>query len=458
MLDVEPIPMNHVTRRQFVRTSAVAAAAFTAPLIIPSRLLGADAPSNRIRVGHIGCGRIARGHDMPGVFKSGLADVVAVCDLDSKRLAAGKALIDKFYRDAGATPPEVAIYGNYRELLARKDIDAVTISLPDHQHAEVAQAESVLLRDAVVASGRVLQVGSQQRSWGPNEQFRKACEFVRSGRVGRLKRVEIGLPIDPTKPDDPAQPVPANLNYDAWLGPTPDVYYTEQRVHSQQLNKEGQLDISSRPGWLRNESYCLGMITGWGAHHFDVAHWGMNLEYSGPTRIEGKGEFPANQIWNVHGKYNVHLTYPGDIQMRVSDELPNGIKFIGEDGWIFVCRDTGNSPTAKLSEETTQNWLDASNPKLLDPNGVTVQFPASLSHHKNWLECVKSRATPLSPAAMAHHSNTACILSWIAMKTARPLTWDHAAQRFVNDEAANAMLSRPERPGHGAFQLAKSRS
>ena len=200
--------MNHVTRRQFVRTSAVAAAAFTAPLIIPSRLLGADAPSNRIRVGHIGCGRIASGHDMPGVFKSGLADVVAVCDLDSKRLAAGKGLIEKFYRDAGATAPDIAMYGNYRELLARKDIDAVTISLPDHQHAEVAlaaiyaskdvylqkpftmtQTESVLLRDAVVASGRVLQVGSQQRSWGPHEQFRKACEFVRSGRVGRLKQV-----------------------------------------------------------------------------------------------------------------------------------------------------------------------------------------------------------------------------------------------------------------------------
>jgi len=228
--------MKNITRRQFVRSSALAAAAVSAPLFLPSRLFGAEAPSSRIRVGQIGCGRIARGHDMPGVFKSGLADIVAVCDLDSKRLAAGKALVDKFYREAGTPPPEVMIYGDYRELIARKDIDAVVISLPDHQHAEVAlaaiyagkdvylqkpftmtQAESVLLRDAVVASGRVLQVGSQQRSWGPHEQFRKACEFVRSGRVGRLKQVEIGLPIDPTKPDDPQQPVPANLNYDGLL-------------------------------------------------------------------------------------------------------------------------------------------------------------------------------------------------------------------------------------------------
>jgi myo-inositol 2-dehydrogenase/D-chiro-inositol 1-dehydrogenase len=462
-----------VSRRDFVRTAAGVTAAFAAPLILPSRLFGADAPSNRIRVGHIGCGRIASGHDMPGVFKSDLADVVAVCDLDSKRLAAGKALIEKFHRDAGKTIPEIATYGNYHELLARKDIDAVTISLPDHQHAEVAlaairarkdiylqkpftmtHAESVILRDAVAKSDRILQVGSQQRSWGPHEQFRKACEFVRSGRVGRIKAVEIGLPIDPTKPDDPVQPVPPNLNYDMWLGPTPEVYYTEQRVHPQKPNPDGSPDVVSRPGWLRNESYCLGMITGWGAHHFDVAHWGMDQEFGGPTKIEGKGEFPTNSIWNVHGKYDVHLTYPGDVHLRVSDELQNGIKFIGDEGWIFVCRDTGNSPTAALSEQTTLNWLAASDPKLLDPEGVKVKFPASLSHHKNWLECVKTRATPLSPAAMAHHSNTACILSWIAMKTARPLTWDTKAERFVNDAAANAMLSRPERAGYGATRLA----
>ncbi len=456
-----------LSRRDFVRTLASTAAVFSVPLIVPSRLLGADAPSNRIRVGHIGCGRIARGHDMPGVFKSGLADVVAVCDLDAKRLAAGKELIEKFYRDAGQTAPAIGTYGNYRELLARKDIDAVTISLPDHQHAEVAikalragkdvylqkpftmtHAESVLLRDEVAKSGRILQVGSQQRSWGPNEQFRKACEFVRSGRVGRIKAVEIGLPIDPTKPDDPQQPVPANLNYDLWLGPTPEVYYTEQRVHS-------QTDIGSRPGWLRNESYCLGMITGWGAHHFDVAHWGMDQEFGGPLKIEGRGEFPTNKIWNVHGAYHVELTYPGDVRMTVSDKLQNGIKFIGDQGWIFVARDEGATASdPKSNTPGSLHWLAASDPKLLDPAGVVVQFPHSLSHHRNWLECVKTRATPLSPAAMAHHSNTACILSWIAMKTGRPLTWDGSAGRFIGDDAANAMLTRPERAGYGALRLA----
>lgn len=460
-----------VSRRQFLRTSAGVAAAAAVPLIIPSRLLGAAAPSNRIRVGCIGAGRIARGHDMPGVFRSGLADIVAVCDLDTKRLVQGRELIEKLYRDAGQTAPEIATFADYRELLARPDIDAVTISLPDHQHAEVGlravlagkdvylqkpftmtHAESVLLRDAVAKSGRIMQIGSQQRSWGPNQQFRRACEFVRSGRVGRVTAVEIGLPIDPTKPDDPAQPVPPNLNYDLWLGPTPEVYYTEQRVHS-------QTDIGSRPGWLRNESYCLGMITGWGAHHFDIAHWGLDREHGGPSRIEGRGEFPRNSIWNVHGKYDVRLTYPGGVQVRVSDELQNGIKFIGDEGWIFVARDEGATASdPKSATPGKLHWLAASDPKLLDPAGVRVKFPESTSHHRNWLECVKSRATPLSPASMAHYSNTACILSWIAMKTARPLHWDAKAERFVDDAAANALLTRPERAGYGALRLAKSRS
>lgn len=454
------------TRRTFLKTATVAA---VGPLIIPARLLGADAPSNRIRVGHIGCGRIAQGHDMKGVAQSGLADSIAVCDLDAKRIASGKAKLAAYYAGRAAPRPEVAEYGDYRDLLARKDIDAVTISTPDHQHAEVAIAalhagkdvylqkpftmtheESVLLRDVVAKTGRILQVGSQQRSWGPNEQFRKACELVRSGRVGRLEHVEIGLPIDPTKPDDPEQPAPPNLNYDAWLGPTPHVYYTEQRVHSQS-------DVASRPGWLRNESYCLGMITGWGAHHFDTAHWGMDMELSGPTHIEGRGEFPTNKIWNVHGAYHIELQYPRGIKMTVSDKLPNGIKFIGDDGWIFCTRESEVSQTKSDPQVNSRGLqpLDASDPKLLDPNGVAVHFPHSLEHHKNWLECVKSRQTPLSPATIAHHANTACIVSWIAMKLGRPLDWDNQAERFVNDAEANRMLSRPERPGHGAVSLAR---
>jgi predicted dehydrogenase len=463
-----------ISRRDFVQKSALAVGVLAAPMFIPSRLFGATAPSNRIRVGHIGCGRIGQSHDFPGISGSDLAEVLAVCDLDTRRGESGKKKVAALYANKDWARPDVAVYQDYHELLERKDIDAVSISLPDHQHAQVAltalmagkdiyiqkpftmtHAEGQMLRAAVAKTGRILQVGSQQRSWGPNEQFRKGVELVRSGRIGTLRRVEIGLPIDPTAPDNPAQPVPAGLNYDMWLGPTAEAYYTEQRVHPQGLGRDGQPDVASRPGWLRNENYSLGMITGWGAHHFDTAHWGMNMELTGPSKIEGKGEFPTNKIWNVHGAYHIELEYPGKVIMTVSDKLPNGIKFIGDEGWIWVSRGseaaTASDPTAK---PTMLKPLDASNPKLLDPAGVTVHMTPSTSHHKNWLECVKSRATPLAPAPIAHRSNAACILSWIAMKTGRPLTWDAKAEKFVNDAEANAMLTRPERGKYGALKLA----
>jgi predicted dehydrogenase len=467
---------DNISRRTFIQRTGVTAAAVAAPMIIPARLLGANAPSNRVRVGHIGAGRIAQGHDMVGVAGSDLADVLAVADLDSRRAASGKTRVERLFAARNAPPQKIDVYTDYKQLLARSDIDAVTISLPDHQHAEVAlralragkdvylqkpftmtHAEGVMLRDAVAKSGRILQVGSQQRSWGPNEQFRKAVEFVRSGRVGQLQRVEIGLPIDPTAPDEPQQPVPANLNYDMWLGPTPEVFYTEQRVHPQGTGRDGGPDVQSRPGWLRNENYSLGMITGWGAHHFDTAHWGMDMELTGPSKIEGRGEFPPHdRIWNVHGKYHIELTYPGNVIMTVSDELPNGIKFIGNEGWIFVSRDASQTASDPSGRQTSLKSLDASDPKLLDPNGVTVQMPHSLSHHKNWLECVQSRQQPLAPAPVAHRANAACIVSWIAMKLQRPLTWDAKAERFVNDAEANAMLTRPERAGYGALTLART--
>jgi predicted dehydrogenase len=458
-------PSSHfITRRNFFRKTALGAAALAFPTILPARLFGADAPSNRLRVGQIGCGRIATVHDMPGVLQSELADIVAVCDLDSKRAAAGKVFVEQSYREKNAKPPEIAVYADAMELLARKDIDAVVISLPDHWHAETALAaaragkdiylqkpmtmtlaEGVLLRDEAQKSGRIIQVGSQQRS---TEQFRRACELVRSGRVGQLRRVEIGLPIDPTAPDDPEQPVPPNLDYDRWLGCTAKVYYTEQRVHS-------QTDVTSRPGWLRNESYCLGMITGWGAHHFDTAHWAMDVELGGPSKVEGRAEFPVNKIWNVHGAYEVQLLYPRGVHMRVSDKLPNGLKFIGDEGWIFVSRETQTTASDPASPPTTLKPLDASDPKLLDPNGVKVQLYRSSEHHRNWLECVRSRQTPIAPAAVAHRSSSACIVSWISMKLGRPLNWDARKERFVNDHQANAMLSRPERAPYGAIRRAK---
>jgi predicted dehydrogenase len=456
--------VKRISRRAFGKLVAGATAALSAgslPLVIPARLMGAEAPSNRLRVAQIGCGRIAQVHDVPSVLNSGLAHYVAVCDLDSRRVADSKAQVEAFYRQSAAPAPQVQTFSNYPDLLNQPDLDAVVISTPDHWHAQIVAAavlagkdvyvqkpftmtvaEGVLLRDLIAKTGRIVQVGSQQRS---TAQFRFACELVRSGRIGAVRRVEIGLPIDPTQADDPRQPVPANLQYDPWLGCTPEVYYTEQRVHPQ----HGY----GRPGWLRNESYCLGMITGWGSHHYDTMHWALDTELSGPGRIEARAEFPRNRIWNVHGAYQVELTYPGGVKVSVSDRHPNGLKFIGDAGWIWVTREGQTTASDPGSKGAALPPLDASDARLLAPAGLSVQLPRSDEHHKNWLECVRSRREPIAPARIAHRSSSACIASWIAMKLGRPVTWDPRTERFVDDSKADALLARHERAPYGVQHL-----
>jgi predicted dehydrogenase len=450
-----------LSRRAFNRMLVTGAAAASVPLILPARLLGAEAPSNRLRIGQIGCGRIAQVHDVPAVLKSGSADYVAVCDLDAKRAADSKEQMSAFYQKSGGAAPDIHVYSNYLELLAHPDLDAVVISTPDHWHAQLVAAavlagkdvyvqkpftmtvaEGILLRDLVAKTGRIVQVGSQQRS---TSQFRFACELVRSGRIGQVRRVEIGLPIDPTAADDPRQPVPTNLQYDAWLGTTPEVYYTEQRVHPQ----KGY----GRPGWLRNESFCLGMITGWGSHHYDTMHWALNTELSGPSRIEAKADFPRHRIWNVHGAYQIDLTYPGDVHVSVSDKHPNGLKFIGDEGWIWVTREGTTTASDPGASGTPLPPLDASDKRLLAPEGLKVQLPRSEEHHKNWLDSVRSRQEPIAPARIAHRSGSACIVSWIAMKLGRPVTWDPRTERFVDDSRADALLARNERSPYGIQHL-----
>ena len=178
-----------------------------------------------------------------------------------------------------------------------------------------------LLSDAVHRSGRIFQIGSQQRS---TSQFRRAAELVRNGRIGRLQTVEVGLPGDPSGEDEPIMPVPKNLDYDRWLGPTPVVPYTEKRVHPQ--------SGYDRPGWLRCEQFGAGMITGWGAHHLDIAHWGMDAEHTGPVEVWGSAQFPAKGLWDVHGPFRTEALYADGVRMIVSGDFPNGIKFIGTRG------------------------------------------------------------------------------------------------------------------------------
>jgi predicted dehydrogenase len=444
------------TRRDFVKGSMGAVVAMGFPAIVPASVFGQTDPSNRINVGAIGVGRISRGHDLPGIWQFDQARIMAVCDLDAKRVDQAKTLINGVYSKKTGKPYDgVTGYHNYHELLANKDVDAVVISTPDHQHAILAVdavhakkdvylqkpasltiAEGRTMSNAVMASGQILQIGSQQRSW---KQFHRACELVRNGRIGEVKHVEIGLPGDPSGPDAPPMPIPSNLNYDAWLGSTPEVYYTEMRVHPQ--------DGFSRPGWLRCEQFGAGMITGWGAHHVDTAHWGMNTEYTGPVEVWGTAEFPTRGLWDVHGKFLTHAIYANGVTMDISGDFPNGIKFYGTEGWIFVTRDEMVTPTDSGKPAAAPQPLTASNPKILlsviGPDEVHLY--QSNDQHGNWLECIKSRKAPTAPAEIGHRACSTCLIHHIAMKTKRRLYWDPIKEHFKNDDEANCMLSRPQR-------------
>jgi predicted dehydrogenase len=449
------------SRRTFLATSGktlgAAAAAFGFPTIVPSSVFGAFAPGNRINIGAIGTGRISRGHDLPGVWKHDVARVIAVCDLDSRRVEDAKQLVNGFYGKKTGKPYDgVTGYGDYKELLANRDIDAVIISTPDHWHALIAIhaveagkdvylqkpasltiAEGRSLSNAVHRTGRIVQIGSQQRS---SPQFRYAAELVRNGRIGQLQTVLVGLPGDPSGPEEPVMPVPPNLNYEMWLGSTPVVPYTENRVHPQ----KGY----GRPGWLRCEQFGAGMITGWGAHHIDSAHWAMDTEYTGPVEISGTAEFPASGLWDVHGPFKTEARYANGVRMIVSGDFPNGIRFEGTTGWIFVSRGnetvTASDPVSKLKDSSA---LNASDPKIITSviGEDEVHLEESRDHHGNWLGAVRARRQPIAPVEVGHRACSACLLHHMAMRAKRTLHWDPITERFKNDDAANALLSRPQR-------------
>jgi len=248
-------------------------------------------------------------------------------------------------------------------------------------------------------------------------------------------------------------PVPQNLNYDMWLGTTPAVYYTEKRVHP-------QADYD-RPGWLRCEQFGAGMITGWGSHHIDCAHWGMNTEYTGPTEVWGWAEFPAKGLWDVHGRFRTEALYTNGVHMIVSNDLPNGIRFEGTDGWIFVTRGnytaTASDPVVKQGEVKP---LEASDPKMLTsvigPNEVHLYH--SDDQHGNWLDCIQSRNEPIAPVEVGHRSCSACLIHHTVMKLKRKVYWDPAQEQYKNDPEANAMLSRPQRSPYAIKALATAKS
>jgi len=450
-----------ITRREAIRkTLSGAAALVAAPTIIPSSVFARPAPSDLLAIGQIGAGRIARDHDLPEVMKHADVRVVAVCDVDRHRMEEGKEFIERRYVDllGSGRAVDVRMVSDYRELVSREDIDAVVVSTPDHQHflpaVEAALAgkdvylqkplsltveEGRILSDVCHRMGTVFQVGSQQRSDSPWPQFRRACELVRNGRIGRLHTVQVGLPGDPPGGDPTPMPVPDGLDYDMWLGSTPVVPYTVDRVHPQVGYGRG--------GWLRCEQFSAGMITGWGAHHVDTAHWGMGAEHTGPLEIAAEAEFPTTGLWDVHGRFRVDALYENDVRMVISGDLENGVRFEGEDGWIFVTRGAAQVTASDPVEADGRPALRSSDPAILDSviGPDEMHLAASEEQHTNWIRCIRSRERTVAPAEVAHRSTSACLLAHIAMKLPRTLRWDPARERFRDDDEANAMLSRPQR-------------
>ena len=437
---------NVLNRRQFLKNSAVVAAAAAWPTIVPASVFGAGAPSNRITVGCIGVGRMGLG-DLREIMGFKQAQIVAVCDVDSNRAKHAQQLVEKHYakQSQDGTYKGCATYGDFRDLVARKDIDAVSVVTPDHWHTLPAIAaaragkdiflqkpltltiqEGRMLSDTVRRYGRVFQVGSQQRS---DSRFRKACELVRNGRIGKLQTVKVGFGTDPATGPQPPMSVPEGLDYNMWLGPAQWAPYTEKRVHPQ--------SGYGRPGWLRIADYGAGMITGWGAHHNDIAQWGMGTEYTGPVEIKGETEYPKDGLWDVHGAFSIEYTYVGGVKVTCTDTRKNkqGVLFEGTEGWVYVKR----------------GHLDA-NPKslLTSPIGPDeLQLYKSNNHKANFFDCIKSRKKTVAPVEVAHRSCSVCLLGEIAMRLGKKLKWDPERERFTNDDQANRMLSKPMRsPWH----------
>ncbi|MBN1765035.1 MAG: Gfo/Idh/MocA family oxidoreductase [Sedimentisphaerales bacterium] len=429
-----------LSRRSFIKT---AAGTLAFPSIVSSSVFGAGAPGNRLRIGCIGTGRMGSVNMNQvlhlGVDKEFDAHVVAVCDVDTNRLKNAADTVEKFYSEHSLkVKPQTFV--DFRELLACKDIDGVIIATPDHQHAVNAIAaahagkdiylqkpltysvvEGQKLVKAVRKNNVILQTGSQQRS---SIYFRKTCELVRNGHLGKLQCIEVVIPTDSGTGISTPMDVPQNLNYDLWLGPTPLAPYTEDRVHPQ--------NSFDRPGWLQIEHYCRGMITGWGSHMYDIAQWALGVDNdSGPVEVEATAEFPDRGLFDVHVGYQAWATYANGVKM-VSHNGNPGVNFIGSDGWIWVERGSFRAHDRNIFRQE------------IAPDGIRLY--ESKDHIGNFLECMRSRKEPIAPVEAGHRSNSVCALHHIAMKLKRKLKWNPLAEQFIDDDEANQMLDFPHRP------------
>ncbi|APW62766.1 Gfo/Idh/MocA family protein [Paludisphaera borealis] len=418
-------------RREFLRrTGAAAAAGMAFPTIVTGRALGGTgtaAASERIRLGFIGVGNQGT-NNLKDFLKLKDAEVVAVCDVDKDRLAKAAKLAEQGGR-------KVAALGDYRRLLDDKTIDAVVVTTPDHWHAlattdacvagkdvycekplSLTVSEGRTMVDVARDAKRIVQTGSQQRS---DDKFRLACELVRSGRLGKIKQVKIHLPK--VNFDGPAMPdgsPPPELDYNTWLGPAPDRPYNAKHVH-----------YLFRFFW----DYSGGQMTNFGAHHLDIAQWGLGRDDSGPVAIEARATFNKDGWFEVSETSHIVYTYDDGIKILCSQGTDGGpnVLFEGEKGSIAVSRGKISSTPDEILKEPLAKG--------------DVHLYVSKDHHQNWLDCIKSRELPICDVAIGHRSATVCHLGNIAIRTGRKLVWDPAAETIVGDPEAAKMLSRPYR-------------
>lgn len=419
-----------LSRRSFLQRTSLGVAA--APLIVRASVLGlqgAVSPGNRITVGFIGTGDHGIGWNLPPYLRHTSAQVVAVCDIDGKRLLRAKETVNDRYQNEDCFATK-----DFREILARSDIDAVMVSTPDHWHTLISAlalhagkdvqcekptltiGEGKVLTETVRKHKRVFQTSTEDRAV---PEYHRMAELVRNGRIGKLQRIEVILPKQPSVPGDPTpQPVPPDFDYAMWLGPAPEAPYTKDRVH-----------FNFR--WIQD--YSGGIICDWGAHLFDTAQWANDAERSGPVEIEATGNYWEGGLYNTVKDYDVTYRYANGVVMTCKPGNPS-IKFVGSDGWVG---NTGwRAPVQASSKEIAESKIGPDELHLYtNPNG----------EHDDFLQCVKSRKDPYFPVDIGHRVSTVCHLANIAIKVGRKLKWDPVGEQFVNDESANALLSRPMR-------------
>lgn len=415
--------MNRLTRRSILRSMAGAAL----PYVVPASCWGAHAPSRRVTLGCIGVG--GRGaQNLRSFLGHPHCQVLAVCDVNHRRVEQARQIVNDHNGNG-----DCVAYVDHRELLARDDIDAVSIASPDQWHVlqavEATRAgkdiflekplglsirEDIALREAIDRYERVFQFGTQQRS---DRNFRFACELVLNGYIGELQEIKIGVPASRAVHAIPPSDPPDWLDWDRWIGPARWMPY--------------------RPGivgncgeWGHISSFSLGWVTTWGIHHIDIAQWGNDADGSGPVEIEGSGMFPESGLYDCATAWDVTLTYGNGVVLRFLDNKKQrqGVLFEGTDGWVFVKRGAiDTKPRSVLREQIgpEQRHLMVSN-----------------DHWGSFLECVKTRQTPVSSIRSAVRTDTVCHLSDIAMRLGRRLRWDPNSETFVDDPGADRMLSR----------------